>query len=133
MRQMNTKHLDASRRQRPNLGLAIGPSGRNSKPAKPSGAGNGCANLPPASATQPPTFPERLLTAKEISPRLFIKPRTAALWARQGRIPAYRIGRKLGFKWEEVERALPTVSARCVPHGPSMPLAGLPRGPLGDC
>ena len=54
---------------------------------------------------------ERLLTAEDISARLFIKPRTAALWARQGRIPAYRIGRKLGFKWEEVERALPTASA----------------------
>jgi excisionase family DNA binding protein len=49
----------------------------------------------------------RLLTAEDISARLFIKPRTAALWARQGRLPAYRIGRKLGFKWEEVERALP--------------------------
>ena len=54
---------------------------------------------------------ERLLTAEEIAPRLFIKPRTAALWARQGRIPAYRVGRKLGFKWEEVERVLPKTKA----------------------
>jgi excisionase family DNA binding protein len=54
---------------------------------------------------------ERLLTADDISARLFIKPRTAALWARQGRLPAYRIGRKLGFKWEEVEKALPKTKA----------------------
>ena len=54
---------------------------------------------------------EGLLTAKEIAPRLFIQPRTAALWARQGRLPAYRIGRKLGFKWEEVEKALPRTKA----------------------
>ena len=119
---MKTKHLDASR------------TGRKLKPAKSAGAGNGCANLPPASATLPPTFPERLLTAKEISPRLFIKPRTAALWARQGRLPAYRIGRKLGFKWEEVERALPTVSAsRMAAAEPRPGMATMPRGPLGDC
>ena len=54
---------------------------------------------------------EGLLTTKEIAPRLFIQPRTAALWVQQGRIPAYRIGRKLGFKWEEVQRALPTAKA----------------------
>ncbi len=72
---------------------------------------------------------ERLLTAKEISPRLFIQPRTVALWARQGRLPAYRIGRKLGFKWEEVERALPKTNAESGkfpaapgrPGGPSLP------------
>ena len=58
-------------------------------------------------APLPPNFTERLLTTKEIAPRLFIQPRTAALWVRQGRLPAYRIGRKLAFKWEQVERALP--------------------------
>ena len=54
---------------------------------------------------------EGLLTAEDIAARLFIKPRTAALWVRQGRLPAYRIGRKLAFKWEEVERALPKLKA----------------------
>lgn len=58
-----------------------------------------------------PIYPERLLTTKEIAPRLFIQPRTAALWARKGRIPAYHIGRKLGFKWVEVEQALQRVAA----------------------
>ena len=64
-----------------------------------------------------PINPEQLLTTKEISPRLFIQPRTAALWARQGRIPAYLIGRKLGFKWVEVEQALQRVTTAKVISG----------------
>lgn len=62
------------------------------------------------SAVLPANCPERLLTAAEISIRLLIKPRTAALWARQGRLPAYHLGRKLGFKWSEVEQALQRVA-----------------------
>jgi hypothetical protein len=58
----------------------------------------------------PANCPERLLTAAEISVRLLIKPRTAALWARQGRLPAYHLGRKLGFKWSEVEHSLRRVT-----------------------
>ena len=65
----------------------------------------------------PPDYRERLLTTKEISTCLFIQPRTAALWARQGRIPAYYIGRKLGFKWVEVEQALQRVTAAKVISG----------------
>jgi len=49
---------------------------------------------------------ERLLSAQEVAERLGIKPRTVALWAREGRLPAYRLGRYLRFKWELVERAL---------------------------
>ena len=67
--------------------------------------GEGGVGLAPARSGR--ELGEGLLTAKEIAPRLFIQPRTAALWARQGRLPAYRIGRKLGFKWEEVQLALP--------------------------
>jgi excisionase family DNA binding protein len=52
-----------------------------------------------------------LLTARDIAPRLLIKPRTVAKWARQGRIPAYHVGRKLGFKWVEVEQSLQRVEA----------------------
>ena len=65
----------------------------------------------------PPDYRDRLLTSREISGPLFIQPRTAALWARQGRIPAYRIGRKLGFKWVEVEQALQPVAAGKVISG----------------
>ena len=49
---------------------------------------------------------ERWLNTSDIAGRLGIKPRTAALWARQGRLPAYRLGRYLRFKWDEVERSL---------------------------
>ena len=54
----------------------------------------------------PPDISERWLNTCDIAGRLGIKPRTAALWARQGRLPAYRLGRYLRFKWDEVERAL---------------------------
>jgi excisionase family DNA binding protein len=56
--------------------------------------------------TLPPDCRERLLNTHEIAARLLIQSRTAALWARQGRLPAYRLGRLLRFKWDEVERAL---------------------------
>ena len=90
---MSTNHLATKKKAKP------GPCGR--------------APVPAPKPKQPATalaFPEGLLTTKEISPRLFIQPRTAALWARQGRIPAYLIGRKLGFKWVEVEQALQRVT-----------------------
>ena len=109
---MKTQHLEASRWQRPNPGLANGLAGKKSYPSKSRPSGR-----PPVAAPKPKlpatalAFPEGLLTTKEIAPRLFIQPRTAALWARQGRIPAYHIGRKLGFKWVEVERALPKTKA----------------------
>jgi excisionase family DNA binding protein len=53
---------------------------------------------------------ERWLTVNDVAARLGIKPRTASLWARRGRIPAYRVGRYLRFRWEEVEAAM---VARC--------------------
>jgi excisionase family DNA binding protein len=56
----------------------------------------------------PPESSERWLNTHDIAGRLGIKPRTVALWARQGRLPAYRLGRYLRFKWDEVERALAT-------------------------
>ena len=90
---MSTNHLATKKNAKP------GPCGR-----------------PPVTAPKPKqpaiaqALPEGLLTTKEISPRLFIQPRTAALWARQGRIPAYHIGRKLGFKWVEVEHSLRRVT-----------------------
>jgi len=56
--------------------------------------------------TLPPDYRERLLNTREVAAGLLIRPRTAALWARQGRLPSYRLGRLLRFKWDEVERAL---------------------------
>ena len=64
------------------------------------------AEASPKAGPTAPGLPEGLLTTKEIAPRLFIKPKTAALWARQEKIPAFKIGRKLAFKWTDVEQAL---------------------------
>ena len=54
----------------------------------------------------PPESAERWLNADEVANRIGLQPRTVALWVRQGRLPAYRLGRHLRFKWDEVERAL---------------------------
>lgn len=53
---------------------------------------------------------ERWLNVNDVAARLGIKPRTASLWARQGRLPAYRVGRYLRFRWEEIESAM---AAKC--------------------
>jgi hypothetical protein len=92
---------------------------RNAKNQTRNGVGASASKAPssqPAPVAEPrlgdrqPVSPapvgERLLTAVEIAPLIFIQPRTAALWARQGRLPAYKIGRKWGFKWSEVEKSL---------------------------
>lgn len=49
---------------------------------------------------------DRFLTKQEVAQRLGIRPRTVAVWAREGRLPVYRVGRYLRFKWSEVERFL---------------------------
>ena len=46
---------------------------------------------------------QRWLNTHDVAVRLGIKPRTVALWARQGRLPAYLVGRYLRFRWEEIE------------------------------
>ena len=62
---------------------------------------------------------ERWLNVNDVAVRLGIKPRTVALWARQGRLPAYKVGRYLRFKWEEIESALAATCRvqGCVPTG----------------
>jgi excisionase family DNA binding protein len=49
---------------------------------------------------------ERFLTKHEVAVRLGIRPRTVGVWAQQRRLPAYRVGRYLRFKWNEVEQFL---------------------------
>ena len=49
---------------------------------------------------------QRWLNTHDVAVRLGIKPRTVALWARQGRLPAYHVGRYLRFRWEEIETAM---------------------------
>jgi len=43
---------------------------------------------------------------KEIARWIGVTPRTLGIWVRQERVPAYRFGRFLRFKWSEVEAAL---------------------------
>lgn len=87
-------------------------------------------NPTPAASEAPPS--NAYLTKGEVARRLGVKPKTIGEWANQGRLPAYRLGPYLRFKWAEVEAHL-AATCRCVPHLPSTPLAALPRGPLGDC
>ena len=54
----------------------------------------------------PPNSPERWMNCRDVAARLLVQPRTVGDWARTGRLPAYRLGRLLRFRWEEVERAL---------------------------
>ncbi len=46
------------------------------------------------------------LDQREVARRLGLKPRTVGNWAREQKLPAYRFGRLLRFKWDEVESAL---------------------------
>ena len=41
-----------------------------------------------------------------VAKRLGAKPKTVGEWANQGKLPAYRMGRRLRFKWAEVEAHL---------------------------
>jgi len=56
--------------------------------------------------TLPPDYRERLLNTREVAAGVLMKPSTVARWARQGRLPAYRLGGRLRFKWAEVEIAI---------------------------
>ena len=57
---------------------------------------------------------EQLLDAKGLGKRLKLSPRTVSAMANDGRLPAYRIGIYLRFKWAEVEQHL---AATCKVEG----------------
>jgi excisionase family DNA binding protein len=61
---------------------------------------------------------ERFLTKKDVAKRLGIRPRTVSVWVQQGRLPVYRVGRYLRFKWNEVEEHL---AATCRTPGEGRP------------
>ena len=48
---------------------------------------------------------EAFLTKEVVAERLCVTPRTVARWARTGRLPAHRFGRRVRFKWSEVRAA----------------------------
>ena len=49
---------------------------------------------------------EQLLDPKEVGKRLKLSPRTVSEMANDGRLPAYRVGIYLRFKWAEIENSL---------------------------
>ena len=53
---------------------------------------------------------EQLLDPKGVGQRLILSPRTVKEMANKGRLPAYRVGISLRFKWVEVEQF---ITANC--------------------
>ena len=51
-------------------------------------------------------MPERLITAKTLSKLIDVKPTTLLRWAKEGKIPAYVMGRKIFFDPQEVIQAI---------------------------
>ena len=49
---------------------------------------------------------EGYLDKMAVAKRLGVKPKTVSAWARQGRLPAYRVGDYLRFSWPEIEQHL---------------------------
>ena len=60
--------------------------------------------------SEPVAVGEAYLDKVAVAKRLGVKPKTVGEWANQGKLPAYRIGPYLRFKWAEVEARL---AARC--------------------
>ena len=55
-----------------------------------------------------------MLDPKEVGKRLIMSPRTVSEMANEGRLPAYRIGIYLRFKWAKIEKYL-EANCQCVP------------------
>ena len=73
------------------------------------------------------TSSEGYLDKVAIAQRLGVKPRTVAEWANQGKLPAYRIGSYLRFKWAEVEQHLAAACRVAKEEQKEMKLAALTR------
>ena len=58
---------------------------------------------------------KKLMTVKEVADYLRVKPSTVYDWAKQGKIPAVKIGRLWRFGREEIE-AWVTVGMNLNPH-----------------
>ncbi len=50
-----------------------------------------------------------------VARRLGVKPKTVAEWANRGKLPAYRIGPYLRFKWAEIEQHFAAKARVCPP------------------
>lgn len=56
--------------------------------------------------SEPTVASAAYLTKGEVAKRLGVRPRTVGQWAKLGKLPAYRIGPYLRFKWAEIESHL---------------------------
>ena len=63
-------------------------------------------NQKPKEAAQTQVEGEAFLTKEVVAERLCVTPRTVERWARTGRLPAHRFGRRVRFKWSEVVAAV---------------------------
>jgi excisionase family DNA binding protein len=63
--------------------------------------------LPPLSEL---SLNESLLDANDVGKRLRLSPRTVADMANDGRLPAYRLGIYLRFKWADIDQF---ITANC--------------------
>lgn len=49
---------------------------------------------------------EEYIEKAEVGRRLSLRPRTINEWMKRGRLPYYKVGRTVRFKWSEIERHL---------------------------
>ena len=49
---------------------------------------------------------DRLLTAREVAARLDLSPETVLRWVRLGELPAFKLGKAVRFREDEIERWL---------------------------
>ena len=50
--------------------------------------------------------PERLLSARELADVLGFAPATIVDWSEAGKVPSFKVGGRLRFRWSEVEASL---------------------------
>lgn len=67
---------------------------------------SGPGRQPTVWPSEPVASGEGYLDKVAVAKRLGVKPKTVGEWAKQGKLPAYRLGPYLRFKWEEIEAHL---------------------------
>ena len=66
-------------------------------------------NMMPSQCAEPAApsqSAEPYIDKLEVGRRMTVRPRTVDRWMKQGRLPYYKLGRAVRFKWSEVEAHL---------------------------